>query len=180
MNEPTLTPPIERIFDLSDLSDAGAEIRIAPPNADLVRLAEWAEVVEVESFEATIVLKRVGLNHFRYEGHLLAAIVQSCVVTLEPVRSRIDRTFSRNLHLVRHVRQPEMGGEVPLGAADDEAPEEIESARFDVAGPVLEEFALAIDPYPRAPGVAFEAPSAGGQVVVESPFAVLKQLKKDE
>jgi hypothetical protein len=41
---------------------------------------------------------------------------------------------------------------------------------------VLEELVLAIDPYPRKPGVAFQPPAdEGGQA--EHPFAVLKKLK---
>ena len=40
----------------------------------------------------------------------------------------------------------------------------------------MEEFLLAIDPYPRAPGVAFQPPE-GMADKPESPFAVLKGLK---
>jgi hypothetical protein len=65
--------------------------------------------------------------------------------------------------------------ELAPGAGDDEAPEEIESPRYDVAGPVLEEFSLAIDPYPRAPGVAYQPPP---DEKPESPFAVLRELQK--
>jgi hypothetical protein len=40
----------------------------------------------------------------------------------------------------------------------------------------MEEFLLALDPYPRRPGVAFD-PAAAGDPPPESPFAVLKSLK---
>jgi hypothetical protein len=40
----------------------------------------------------------------------------------------------------------------------------------------MEEFLLAIDPYPRAPGVAFQPPE-GVNEPPESPFAALKGLK---
>ncbi len=56
-------------------------------------------------------------------------------------------------------------------------PEEIDSTRFDLAAPLLEEFSLAIDPYPRAPGVAFDAP-ATTEDPPENPFAVLGKLKE--
>jgi uncharacterized metal-binding protein YceD (DUF177 family) len=68
-------------------------------------------------------------------------------------------------------------GELSPSAGDDAVPEEIESPRFDLAAPVLEEFLLAINPYPRAPGVVFEAP-AEAEEKPESPFAVLKGLKR--
>jgi len=65
---------------------------------------------------------------------------------------------------------------VVLDSLEDEGPEEIESLHYDLAGPLLEEFVLALEPYPRRPGVAFEAPGDGSEPP-ESPFAVLKGLK---
>ena len=52
----------------------------------------------------------------------------------------------------------------------------LSSSLVDVVAPVLEELSLMLDPYPRAPGVTFEAP---GDDVKErdSPFAVLAKLK---
>ena len=50
------------------------------------------------------------------------------------------------------------------------------AARYDLAAPLLEEFLLALDPYPRAPGVVFESPETG-EVPPPNPFAVLKALK---
>ena len=76
---------------------------------------------------------------------------------------------------------PEVGGpartgegavEVPLA---DDLPEEIDSLHYDLAAPLIEEFILGLDPYPRAPGVAFQPPE--GEGAAESPFAVLKGLK---
>jgi len=93
------------------------------------------------------------------------------------VTSHISRKFHRELHLIPNVhRFADKGGAVTLDAADDDAPEEIARSRYDLAGPLLEEFVLAIDPYPRAPGVAFEVPAPESDKP-ESPFAVLKQLK---
>ena len=55
-------------------------------------------------------------------------------------------------------------------------PDEIESLRYDLAAPLREELALAIDPYPRAPGVAFEKPDDADKS--DHPFAVLERLKR--
>jgi len=171
--------PFQRFYDLGDLSEAGAELTIAPSPDDLLRLAEWLEVAAVKSFTATIRLRRLSPARFGYAAQLEAEIVQSCVVTLEPVQSHIVRDFARELHLVRHRLSPKTDT-LTLAAGDDDAPEEIDSPRFDVAGPVLEELSLSIDPYPRAPGVAFEAPSdsPGSGGARESPFAVLERLKR--
>jgi hypothetical protein len=65
-----------------------------------------------------------------------------------------------------------------VAPGDDDSPEEIESPRYDLAGPLLEEFVLAIA-YPRAAGVAFEA-AVPQTPAPESPFAVLKRLKRGD
>jgi hypothetical protein len=64
-----------------------------------------------------------------------------------------------------------------LDTDQEEGPEEIDSLHLDLATPVLEEFALSLDPYPRRPGVEF-APESPDSEPPESPFAVLKGLKQ--
>jgi hypothetical protein len=66
--------------------------------------------------------------------------------------------------------------DVVLDTAEEEGPEEIQSLHVDLAAPMLEEFALSLEPYPRRPGVEF-TPETGASDLPESPFAVLKGLK---
>jgi len=166
--------PLSSIYDLSDLSGAGADIRVAATPQQRVRLAEWAGVDEVNKFEAQVTLRRRSTNRFAYDATLSADIVQSCVVTLEPVRSHLALDVCRTLHLLKFPASARLAPEeLPSGGED--GPEEIRDARYDLAGPLLEEFALAIDPYPRCRGVAFEPPP--DQDAAEGPFGVLKSLK---
>jgi uncharacterized metal-binding protein YceD (DUF177 family) len=169
-------PPIERLYDLATLFEAGDEVQIAASADDLTRLADWAGVDRVERFEGKVSLRKLSPARFAYDAVLSADVVQPCVVTLEPVKSHIARSFARTLHYSpgRPVRDE---GQLTLAAGDDEAPDEIASTRFDLAGPLLEEFSLAIDPYPRVPGVAFEPPK-DARSPEENPFAVLKRLKE--
>ncbi len=169
--------PFERFYNLANLSEAGDEILFTSSREDLARLAHLAGVDAVDNFEATVTLRRLSPNRFAYEATLTAAIVQSCVVTLDPVKSHVERRFQRVLQVSPGAaRLPEPGNEIVLTLAGDEAPEEIQSTRYDLAAPLLEEFVLAIDPYPRAGGVTFEPPAAQGPAP-ESPFTVLKRLK---
>jgi hypothetical protein len=95
------------------------------------------------------------------------------VVSLEPVRSHLALEVSRELHLSRFTRTGNSGRHE--SAYPENGLEEIEDSRYDLFAPLLEDFALAIDPYPRAPGVVFEAPR--DLEAPESPFAALKPLK---
>jgi uncharacterized metal-binding protein YceD (DUF177 family) len=173
----TTASPLEHFTDLGRLSEAGEEIVLAPSGEVLARLAAWADLVSVEKFTAKIELTRKSTGNFHYDATIEADLTQSCVVTLEPVKAHVAHHFTRELHLSRMTRHPQIGSEMlAAGAGDDEVPEELESPHYDVAGPVLEEFSLALDPYPRAPGAAFESPGAP-DAEADNPFAVLKRLK---
>jgi uncharacterized metal-binding protein YceD (DUF177 family) len=171
-------PPFERDYDLGRLGPAGADIHLEAKGEELERIAAWAEVGAVESFGAMVELHKHSSNRFAIDARLEADIVQNCVVTLEPIKSHISRAIHRELHLAAHTRfKPNETIPLGAGAADDDVPEEIESPIYDLAAPLLEEFLLAIDPYPRAPGVEFAAPAEAPQPPRENPFAVLKALK---
>lgn len=172
----TEVPPLERFTALDRLGQAGAQVTIEAKGDDLVRLAEWAGVASIESFSATVDLRRLGQTRFKLDYAFAADLTQSCVVTLEPVHAHIAREFSRELHVTGSAAAADKGGVLTLDAADDEAPEEIASPHYDLAGPLLEEFLLAIDPYPRAQGAAFEA-AEDPPDAPDNPFAVLKSLK---
>ena len=167
--------PVHHFFDLGDLSQAGSRITVAAKGDDLVRLAQWAGVAQVRVFGADVELRRLSQSRFMFEADLEADIVQNCVVTLEPVAAHIGRHIVRELHFSAHPHA--QSGELTLSAGDEEVPEEITSLDYDLAGPLLEEFVLAIDPYPRKEGADFDPPT---QEVgpPESPFAVLKRLNE--
>lgn len=173
----TASAPIERIYDLSDLSAAGTEIIVDAKPEQRAKIAAWLEVESVEKFVGTIALRKLSMNRYRYDAVLKCDLTQSSVVTLEPLRSHIEERFSRELHVAYRSRHaPEPDKELTLSAADDDAPEEIENSHYDLAAPLLEELSLALDPYPRAGDESFSLPEAP-QVQPESPFAVLKKLK---
>ena len=46
------TPPLERIYDLGDLSQAGAHIVVEAAGDDLIALAQWAGIDGVEGLAA--------------------------------------------------------------------------------------------------------------------------------
>lgn len=172
------TFPISQFFELGHLSQAGADAVIAPSVDERSRIAIWAGVDVVDAFEAEIQLRKLSSTRFSYEADLRADIRQSCVVTLEPVLSHIERHISRELVLSPELQRA--GSKLPEAEpepVDEDGREEIDSLRYDLAVPALEELALSIDPYPRAPGVVFEPPADLLDAGVH-PFAALRNLKK--
>lgn len=172
-----MSAPLTHRYNLGRLGHAGDEVRIESDEVQRAAIAKLAALLALPRFAATVTLTKTGPTHYRLEYRLEADVVQACVVTLEPVPGTLARTFTRELHFIgTAARRPVETGEIDLSGADEEEPEEIESLHYDLAGPLLEEFLLGLDPYPRAPGVEF-IPAPDPAEATESPFAALKSLK---
>lgn len=168
-------PLFSHRVDLANLPREGSEEYFEVPPAACAVIAKVFNVDAIEDFTARLRLSRASKDEFVAEGSFKATVVQTCIVTLKPVRTRIDQDVSRRYRVLpRNVAKLK----VPIidVAVDDEETETVESPRVDLAAAVLEELVLAIDPYPRAEGAEFEG---GGEAAPEedSPFAVLKALK---
>jgi uncharacterized metal-binding protein YceD (DUF177 family) len=172
--------PLSHSYNLARLGNAGDEVRFSADDAERAQIAEWAGVQSVERLEVQVGVKKLETNRFGLSFDLAAEVTQSCVVTLEPVPAEIQRSFSRELVFVGATRhrtdQTPKPAESETVIDLEEGAEEITSLHIDLAVPVLEEFALALDPYPRRPGVQF-VPKTGDLSPPDSPFAVLKGLK---
>lgn len=175
--------PLSHSYNLARLGNAGDDVRFSADDAERAQIAKWAGILSVEKLEVQAQIKKLDPNRFGLGFDLIAEVTQSCVVTLEPVPAHIRRSFSRELVFVGATRhRPDQadkggkGGESETLVDLDEGPEEITSLHIDLAVPALEEFALALDPYPRRPGVEF-VPKTGDLSPPDSPFAVLKGLK---
>ena len=62
----------------------------------------------------------------------------------------------------------------------EDEPDYFEGPEADLSELIIETLSLAIDPYPRAPGVVLDTEDADDEEETASPFAALKGLRKDE
>ena len=118
-------------------------------------------------------LTRHGADGLRVVGRVQATVVQNCVVTLEPIESRIDEAIDL-VFLPEAAPAPDaVGAGTGRGRrAAGAAP----NGMVDLGAVATEFLLLGIDPYPRKPGAVFEAPPAGDPA--SHPFAALAALKK--
>jgi hypothetical protein len=175
----TSSLPLTHSYNLARLGNAGDQVVFAADDAQRAGIAKWSGIVSLETFEARVEIAKLAPNRFGLSFHLTADVTQACVVTLEPVKSRLERRFDRELQFhgpARHRQTPTQTGPELVLDTEEEGPEEIESLHYDLAGPVLEEFVLSLEPYPRCPGVEF-SPKTDSLDRPDSPFAVLKGLK---
>ena len=176
-----MSAPLSQLYNLARLGNAGDTIRIETDESQRAAIAAVAGALSLPHFAAQVDLKKTSSSRFLFSYRLEAQVVQACVVTLEPVAARIDHAFTRELHFTGIGRRLPEAAELEFSGHDlsleeGDEPEEIDNLHYDLAGPVLEEFMLTLDPYPRCPGVEFD-PGAEASLRPESPFAVLKSLK---
>lgn len=170
---------LRRRVEAASLPATGIDLTVEASGDQRTALAEAYELVAVNGLSATATVTPGRRGSLVVDGRVTADIVQSCVVSLEPVAQHIDERFS-----VRFVPAdspeailPKPGAEVVVDAAQADPPEIMEGSGIDAGALVEEVFALAIDPYPRAPGAALPAdlvePPQKGEA---SPFAVLARV----
>jgi uncharacterized metal-binding protein YceD (DUF177 family) len=121
----------------------------------------------VRSLSAEVSVAPAG-EGWRLAGRLRADIDQTCGVTLEPLPTAIDAPFAIDLV---EGEPPESEGEVDLDVESD-APDRV-TGQIDLWAYVIEQLALALDPFPRKPGAVFVQPDEPQEA---SPFAVLTRL----
>ena len=169
----TQTHGFRRIVAVSKIGEAGLEQKVEAATAELAGVAAYLDLSALNSFGGTFSLLRWRGKGVRVTGTLSADVVQTCVVTLEPVEARVEATFERRF-LPPEKLDAEDDGEIIVDPMGEDPPERL-GHELDLGEILVEELALNLDPYPRKPGVAFdegsEAPAR------ENPFAVLAQLK---
>ncbi|MCW5715390.1 MAG: DUF177 domain-containing protein [Bauldia sp.] len=169
--------PFTRHLALSAISPAGGEREFAATDSERAAIVEEFGLVELRSFVAHVNLRRSG-DLVTLEGRIVAEAVQSCVVSLQPVVERIDQTFTRRLMRGQPAEPSTVAETIEIG--EEDPPDVFAGDSIDVGLVLLEEFALALDPYPRAPGVEFVVPEDAAADEPDSPFAVLKSLGKSD
>ncbi|WP_093001452.1 DUF177 domain-containing protein [Rhizobium sp. NFR07] len=178
-------PPFSYPVKVGNISANAVTVKVEASPGELKGVAELWDVVEVKALKAEVYLSRWKKDGVRIKGRVSAEIVQSCVVTLEPVESKIDETFEQifipeGSKLARIVAND--AAEMVLDPDGPDAPETFIGDTIDVGEAVTEFAALAIDPYPRAKDVDFSdhiESDASTKSDKPNPFAVLKDWKKD-
>lgn len=176
--------PFSYPVKVGHISANPVRIALEADKDELKALAKSWNVLSVDALKAELQVSRWKKDGIKIFGSVQATITQACIVTLEPITSRIDEQVEQifvpeGSKLARIITNDE--GEMVLDPDGPDIPEQFTGDTVD-AGEVVAEFvALAIDPYPRKEGAEFAG--FGEKETQEerkpSPFAVLKDWKKD-
>lgn len=161
---------------VSRIGEAGLSVTVVTLPEEMAQIAAYLELESIQSLKAEVELARWRDRGVMLTAHFVAEVTQSCVVTLEPVDAHVEGDFER-----RYLPTAELtGGETASHEIhvdpDGEDPAEFLGREIDLGEILVEEFSLALDPYPRKPGVEF-APEQDKVAKSDNPFAVLAKLK---
>lgn len=174
--------PIHAALDVRRLEpEAPTPFDLAPDEAAAAGLARLFGVDRLVNPRLAGAVSPDGRRRWRLDARLTATVEQRCVVTLDPVVTEIDAEVAR-----RFSPDAARDGVISLAPAgeDDEDLPDLLGDEIDLAAILVEELALAIDPYPRAAGAelgeAQQAPpgSAPLDPEAEKPFAKLAALRE--
>jgi hypothetical protein len=157
------TSPVSFTVGVASLPRKGMPVAIEADARQRELLAGAHGLVAVKRFAADLLVSPWKADGVRVSGKVEADIVQECVVTLEPVRARVEEAVSALLvpEGSRLLRPDTVeGGEILLDAEGPDAPESFAGNSIDAGALAEEFFALGIDPYPRKQGAELE-PSQG-------------------
>lgn len=159
-------PEFSRPLALGLVGPDGRREVLEADEGERAALARRFGIAAVERLRAELRLRPEADGAVLAEGRLDAAVVQLCVVTLEPVPQRVEEAVA--LRLLPDGREPRDEVDEP---ADEVA---TRNGVADLGEAMAEQLALALDPYPRAPDAALpaEASDAG-----EHPLAALAKLR---
>jgi uncharacterized metal-binding protein YceD (DUF177 family) len=155
------------------------DVALRPDTADCAALAAELGIPGLRKVSLTGSLHPVGRRDWRLTARMGATFVQECIVTLAPVTTRADEDVIR---LYAEQVDIPAAGEVEM--PDDVDTEPLPSA-LDLRAVLVEALALALPPFPRAVGVAFDGIEVTEPGVTPlgddgaRPFAGLARLKGD-
>ncbi len=189
MNE-ILEQEWSHFIDADEVSGETLRLSITPDNEARKNLVRRLGVESIDSLKADLQLKREQGGMVVYvAGHIHATITQACVVSLDPVESRVNENFEAwfadpdqaiQLSKVKHDKNIKVNGETPI-LEESEDPEPIIEGQIDLGELVTQHLSLSLDAYPHAEGVEYEygddKPHKTPDAFKNNPFAALKDWK---
>ncbi|MHA1546588.1 MAG: YceD family protein [Alphaproteobacteria bacterium] len=151
MNNPPDPGPLAWIIHPSQLTGRRQEIEIAANSRQRATLRESLDIEHIEAFKAVMTVVHGHGGAISVGGRLHAKVTRCCVVTLKNFDLQIDEEF----HELFRPQPDNFPGTQALVTIDINDPGDAETYandEIDLGKLSVEILALALDPYPRAPG----------------------------
>ena len=166
--------PWSHEIEVASLPPEGRSFDLVPDEATRKLLAEVANVVAVPVLKVTMEVRPAGADGAEVAGKLEGVVRQTCVVSLEEFGNPVAEDFS-----VDFAVAPESQATTDDEEEIEDLPDPIVNGKIDLGALATEFLVLAVDPYPRKPGVEFSGgvAEAVAPEPKRSPFEGLSALK---
>jgi uncharacterized metal-binding protein YceD (DUF177 family) len=160
----------------TDIPAGGLEKNREATAEEQSRVAKALNLLDLPELTAHYRVVAIDGGGFRLKGTLDARVVQACVVSLEPVASRLQPAFE--VEFWPGLKAEGSDEETSILGTTEVEP--LEHGMIPVGRIVFETVSASLDPYPRAEGAAFDwQDPAESDVEKTSPFAALSKLKNE-
>mgnify|MGYP000507130793 CR=1 FL=1 len=172
-------PTVLRTANLRNSQPTRFKLEPDAPARDALAKALDAVSVRKLRFEGEVAPK--GRSGWELTAQLGATVVQSCIVTLEPVTTRIDTPVTRRFVPAEQMSSYEAGSEIEM--PEDDETEELGEV-IDLAAVMTEALSLALPDFPRKDGAVVETAQFAEDGVTPmtdedtKPFAGLAALRE--
>jgi uncharacterized metal-binding protein YceD (DUF177 family) len=169
------THGFKRTIAVAKIGDAGLQHTVIARAEEFGAIAQYLELAGVKALKAELALQRWRGKGVRLTGDFVADVVQTCVVTLEPIDAHVEGRFERRFLPAEKLRMElEDETDVFVDPTAEDPPEPL-GHDIDLGEILIEELALNLDPYPRKAGVEFQGGADAEKRA--NPFGVLAKLK---
>lgn len=181
------TLEFSRRFAFGAVGDNVTRVEFRATAPECAALARRFELEGIESLAGSARLVRRGGDRVRVEVTFEVSVLQSCVVTLEPVTTVLSESFSVEF-AATHARDGDEAngdvtirdGEIDFDVSEPDPPEALDDGFIEFGESVAQHLSVVIDPYPRLADMAGEV----GEVMDDEndpprgdhPFAALARL----
>jgi hypothetical protein len=163
---------------VQDIPEEGLAVERSASPEECAAVARSLDLLSCHSLTARYTMGPRSGGHVHLWGTVEAVVEQSCVVTLEPLLSRVAESFRVDFWPEGEIPEA-AGGE--LDFADQLDLEPIVAGRIEVGNVVFQAVANGIDLFPRKPGATFDAPpspqTSDDGSHPTGPFAALAKMK---
>ncbi len=171
----SIAPELSRPVPVGEVGAGPISVDVVASETERRALARRFGLAALDDFVGRVRLRRASAETgavIRVDLDFEAAVVQHCVVTLEPVPARLVET---GLVAEFEAADSPVAGDLLLDWID--LPEPIDGDAIDVGELLAQHLGLALDLYPRAPGARLDAP-ADGDAHRPHPFSALAALRE--
>ena len=180
-------PEFSRPVQVAAVDADGMALSLNANGAECTALAERLDLQSLSDLRAELSCRRTAEGLIRLNVQFSANVIQSCVVSLDPVIGQIVDRFSV-LCEGEGARRPEqtagadVDGEFFLDLFGDDPLEPLADGKIDVGELVTQHLSLALNPYPRVLGMEgkvdiaypeYDSDAGGIKEERENPFSAL-------